>query len=74
MSVDFMIEKRLRKLAPELHQSVIDFTFTLNGFLDRFLPRFPNFTDHSILHSLDVLEYSNYIIGEEQINQLNAAE
>ena len=74
MSVDFMIERRLRDLSPELHQSVIDFTFTLRGMLDRFRPRFPEFTDHSILHSLDVLDYSNYIIGEEQINQLSPAE
>lgn len=74
MSVDFMIERRLRDLSPELHQSVIDFTFTLQGMLDRFRPRFPEFTDHSILHSLDVLDYSNYIIGEEQINQLSPAE
>ena len=74
MSVDFMIERRLRDLSPELHQSVIDFTFTLRGMLDRFRPRFPEYTDHSILHSLDVLDYSNYIIGEEQINQLSPAE
>ena len=74
MSVDFMIERRLRDLSPELHQSVIDFTFTLQGMLDRFRPRFPEFTDHSILHSLNVLDYSNYIIGEEQINQLSPAE
>ena len=74
MSVDFMIEKRLRDLSPELHQGVIDFTFTLEGLLERCRPQFPGFTDHSILHSLDVLEYSNYIIGEEQINQLSPAE
>lgn len=74
MSVDFLIEKRLRDGAPELHQRVIDCTFALQGMLERFLPRFPGFTDHSILHSLDVLEYSNRIIGEERIEQLSPAE
>lgn len=27
-------------------------------------PRFPNFTNHTILHSMDVLEYANALIGD----------
>ncbi|WP_205948352.1 HD domain-containing protein, partial [Pyramidobacter sp. C12-8] len=42
--------------------------------LESFLPRFPDFTDHTILHSMDVLEYCNMLIGEKQIERLSAAE
>lgn len=60
--------------APELHQRVRDSVFVLQGMLERFLPRFPDFTDHSILHSLDVLDYSNRLLGSEQIARLSPGE
>lgn len=55
--MDFLLEKKLRKESPELHQLVKDNVFLLQKMLERFLPRFPDFTDHSILHSMDVLDY-----------------
>lgn len=74
MSTDFLLEKKLSAEAPELHRSVSDSVFVLQGMLEKFLPRFPDFTDHSILHSLDVLDYSNRIIGAEQVEKLSAGE
>ena len=74
MSTDFLLEKKLSAEAPALHRSVSDSVFVLQGMLEKFLPRFPDFTDHSILHSLDVLDYSNRIIGAEQVEKLSAAE
>ena len=72
--MEFLLERKLRDDAPELHQRVRDCTVTLQGMLEKFLPRFPDFTDHSILHSLDVLDYSNRLIGAEQIEKLSPAE
>lgn len=74
MSTDFLLERRLMNEAPELHQRVRDSVFVLQGMLERFLPRFPDFTDHSILHSLDVLDYSNRLLGSEQIARLSPGE
>ena len=74
MSTDFLLEKKLRDEAPDLHQRVKDSVFVLQGILERFLPRFPDFTDHSILHSLDVLDYCNRLLGQEQIKRLSPGE
>ena len=72
--MDFLLEKKLRKESPELHQLVKDNVFLLQKMLERFLPRFPDFTDHSILHSMDVLDYCNRLLGEEQIGRLSPGE
>ena len=74
MNTDYMIERKMKEEAPELHQRVKDSVFVLQGMLESFLPRFPDFTDHSILHSLDVLDYSNRLLGDRQIEKLSPAE
>ena len=74
MSSDFLLEKKLMDEAPELHQRVKNSVFVLQNMLDAFLPRFPDYTDHSILHSLDVLNYSNLLLGQDQIGQLSTGE
>ena len=74
MNTDFYLEKKLRAEAPELHQRVKDSAFVLQNMLEGFLPRFPDFTDHSLLHSLDVLDYCNRLIDPEQIDKLSPAE
>ena len=50
-----------------------DSTIVLQNMLDSFLSWFPDFTDHSLLHSLDVLDYSNRLLGEN-VKQLNVLE
>ena len=74
MNTDYLLEKKLRAESPALHRLVSDSAFVLQGMLEKFLPRFPDFTDHSILHSLDVLDYSNRIMGAEQVGKLSTAE
>jgi len=74
MSTDYLLEKKLLNEAPGLHQRVRDSVFVLQSMLEGFLPRFPDFTDHSILHSLDVLDYSNRLLGAEQIARLSPGE
>lgn len=57
-----------------LHRRTKDSAVVLQKMLESFLPRFPDFTDHTILHSMDVLEYCNMLLGEEQIDRLSPAE
>ncbi|MBO6215769.1 MAG: hypothetical protein J6N76_09640 [Lachnospiraceae bacterium] len=67
---DFLIEAKLKKEAPKYHNSVKDSVVVLERMLQSFLAIFPTFTDHTILHSMDVLDFCNQIIGEKQVERL----
>ena len=69
----FALEHKLLREAPDLHQSFRDSLVSLHGMLESFFSWFPDFTDHSILHSMDVLAFSN-ILARDYIDRLNAAE
>ncbi|MBQ3417142.1 MAG: HD domain-containing protein [Ruminococcus sp.] len=71
---DYLLENKLRLENSDLHRRTKDSAVVLQKMLESFLPRFPDFTDHTILHSMDVLEYSNMLLGEKQIKRLSAAE
>ena len=72
--IDFLIETRLREENPDLHRRTKESALVLQKMLESFIPRFPNYTDHTMLHSMDVIEYGNMLIGEEQVKRLSAAE
>ena len=69
---DFLLENRLRKLNPELHQRFTDTVVSIRKILFRFRKLFPEYTDHSGLHSMTVLDFCNRLIGPEQVMELNA--
>lgn len=71
---DYLLETKLRVEDKDLHRRTKDSAVVLQKMLESFLPRFPDFTDHTILHSMDVLEYSNMLLGEKQIERLSPAE
>lgn len=71
---DFLMEKRLRDLDPELHRRFTDAIFALQRTLSHFRRLFPRYTDHSELHSLTVIDFSNALIGSSQIENMNADE
>jgi hypothetical protein len=73
-STDYLIEKRLRQLDPELHKRFRDITFTAIHMLSSYRRLFPEYTDHSELHSLTVIDSCNRLIGLEQIDKLNKDE
>lgn len=50
-----------------------DCVFALERLLENYRHRFPEFTDHTINHALDVMEFCNIIIAEN-IYRLNADE
>ncbi len=66
----FYLEQRLKEKNPGLHERVLDNIAVLNTMLQKYAVWFPEYTDHSILHSMDVIEFCNWIIGEEQVQKL----
>lgn len=71
---DFLLEKRLKELSPELSANFRDIVFCMRKILEKNDTYFPAFTDHTTRHSLFVLEFENRIIGPENIKKLNADE
>ena len=69
---DFLMEKRLYDLNPELHRRMSNSLFVLQIILDDYLILFPDFTDHTDTHSVAVIDYCNNLMGEEIINQIHA--
>ena len=70
---DFSLERRLRELDPNLHQLFADTVFALQQILSNYQLIFPDFTDHTELHTLNVIDFCNNLIGK-QIEKLNADE
>ncbi len=70
---DYALERRLRELSPELHDRFTESVFGLQHILSNYLLVFPTFTDHTELHSLNVIDFCNRIIGTG-IENLNADE
>jgi len=70
---DFSLERRLRELDPKLHQLFADTVFALQQILSNYQLIFPDFTDHTELHTLNVIDFCNNLIGK-QVDQLNADE
>ncbi len=73
-STDYLLEKTLRSLDAGLHQRFRDTVFVAGKILKRYKLLFPQYTDHSELHSLTVIDSCNRIIGEEQVKKLNKDE
>ena len=70
---DYAMERRLHDLSPELHDRFTESVFGLQHILSNYLLIFPTFTDHTELHSLNVIDFCNRIIGN-RIENLNADE
>ena len=70
---DYAMERRLRELNPEFHNRFTESVFGLQHILSNYLLIFPTFTDHTELHSLNVIDFCNSIIGS-QLETLNADE
>lgn len=71
MELDYGIERRLAQSAPELHSRYRDCVVISQRMLSRYENYFPDFTDHTVLHTLDILNLCNQLIGS-QMAQLTA--
>ena len=74
METDFMMERRLKELSPDLHRRFRDTVFLTGRLLSGYRTLFPEYTDHSELHSMTVIDSCNRLIGKEQIEKLNEDE
>ena len=70
---DYLLERRLKEEAPDLHKRTTDSVVVLQKMLESFFTWFPDFTDHSSLHSMDVLDFCNQLLGD-QIQSLSIQE
>jgi Na+-driven multidrug efflux pump/anti-sigma regulatory factor (Ser/Thr protein kinase) len=71
---DFLLEKTLLKLDKDLHKRFKNVAMVSQNVLNKYRSIFPEYTDHSELHSLTVIDYCNHLIGESQVKKLNADE
>ena len=71
---DYLLEKALLKLDPALHRNYKDNLLIIKGILSRYKQFFPEYTDHSILHSITVVNSCAKLIGLKQISMLNKDE
>ncbi|MBR2282092.1 MAG: hypothetical protein IJ863_05685 [Spirochaetales bacterium] len=70
----FSLERTLRRDRPDLHRVFTSNVFILNRILGNYKIMFPEYTDHTILHSMTVLDFCNLIVGVNQVDMLNADE
>lgn len=71
MELDYGIERRLAQRSPELHSRYRDCVVISQRMLSRYENYFPDFTDHTVLHTLDILNLYNQLIGS-QMERLTA--
>ena len=64
-STDFLFEKALQEKSPVLSKRYSDCISVFDTLLQKFQAVFPTFSDHSLLHSMNVMNYSNILLGEQ---------
>lgn len=72
-SGEFALEKRLKELDENFHQRFSNVVYSMQFVLNRYKMIFPTFTDHSLVHSINVVDFCNQIIGD-QLDKLNVDE
>ncbi len=73
MDTHYLCEMKLKREDPVLHKLFQNSVFCLQRMLVKYRKIFPNYTDHTALHSLEVLDFCNRLIGEN-IEKMNADE
>ena len=71
---DFAMEKKLKALDPDLHRRFRDMVFVVQKMLSRYRLIFPEYTDHSELHSMTVINFCNKLIYNDEKDKLNKDE
>ena len=73
MNTNFLCEQKLKKESPELHSLFSSSVFCLQQMLTRYKNIFPTYTDHTALHSMEVIDFCNKLIAHN-IEKMNADE
>lgn len=68
---NFALEYRLRELDINLHKRFTDCVFVLQKILSNYKLIFPEFTDHTELHTITVIDFCRRLIGDalERLNK-----
>ncbi|MEG2801172.1 MAG: hypothetical protein RR890_04560 [Longicatena sp.] len=74
MNTDYICERKLQQCNPELHRLFKDSVICLQQLLIKYKNIFPMFTDHTSLHSLEVIAFCNTLIGNENLAKMNSHE
>ena len=72
-SYDFFLERRLKETNIEFARRYSSCTSLFEQMLKKFLSVFPTFTDHSLLHTLSVINISNHVL-RDNVEKLNPSE
>jgi len=70
---DYSLEKRLKELNADFSKRYTSSMFLFEILLKKYTAAFPDFTDHTLFHAVNVLNFANHILGEA-INDLNVDE
>ncbi len=73
VNTDFALERRLREIDKGLHSRFSDTVFALQHILSNYKLIFPDFTDHTELHTLNIIDFCNKLVGS-QIDKMNSDE
>ncbi|MEG2679903.1 MAG: hypothetical protein RR949_08160, partial [Oscillospiraceae bacterium] len=65
MDMDYRLERQLSVLDPRLHRRYKDCVVTCQAMLSRYQSTFPTYTDHTLLHAMDVSDFCNRLIGDQ---------
>ena len=68
------LETRLKKIDPNLFSKLEETKIEVELLLGKYSFNFPDYTDHSIKHTLDVFEICAELLSHEEIENLNADE
>lgn len=63
-TTNFALEFRLRELDADLHKRFTDCVFVLQKILSNYKLIFPEFTDHTELHTITVIDFCRRLIGD----------
>ena len=73
MDTNYLCEQKLKRENPQLHKRVVDSVVCVERMLVKYQNIFPTYTDHTVLHSINIIDFCNHLIGKN-IDQMNADE
>ena len=73
MDTNYLCEQKLKRENPQLHKRVADSVVCVERMLVKYQNIFPTYTDHTVLHSINIIDFCNHLIGKN-IDQMNADE
>lgn len=65
MDIDYHLERRLSILDSNLQRRYKDCLLTSDAMLTRYQSTFHQYTDHTILHTMNVTNFCNHLIGDQ---------